>query len=225
MNDRNVWDALSQYLATQYGMRIRFKNESNLMRFIGWILFFNKAFMTDYITTIGRTIYFPTREDISGGHQWDVLAHEGIHIYDQKISPIKFTLSYLFPQVLAALSLLAILAIWNTWFLLSLAFLVALLPLPAPWRTTWERRGYLMSMCCDILRYGADWVNQDYYRETMVAIYTGPGYYFMKWGADRTRKMVELDRALANLIVSGITNKEPYESLVALINYNLKVSA
>ena len=37
------------------------KQDSKLMRILGKILFFNKDFMTRYITVIGNTVYVPSK--------------------------------------------------------------------------------------------------------------------------------------------------------------------
>lgn len=73
--------------------RVVLKSESKLMRAIGWVLKpFNKAFMTSYVTTIGSTIYTPSREMLSPG----LLQHELQHISDSKRWPVIYELSYLF---------------------------------------------------------------------------------------------------------------------------------
>ena len=45
-----------------YDIRIAFKDESFLMKLLGFLLFFTKEFMTRFTTTIGNTVYFPSRE-------------------------------------------------------------------------------------------------------------------------------------------------------------------
>ena len=54
--------ALGQKL---YNVKIAFKNESKLMCFLSHFLFFNKRFMTEYITVVGKTVYFPSSEWLS----------------------------------------------------------------------------------------------------------------------------------------------------------------
>ena len=66
------------------------KEDSKLMKFISKLLFFNKTFMTDYVTTIGRTIYVP-----SGYISSTTLRHELVHVADYNAHPVWFTLSYL----------------------------------------------------------------------------------------------------------------------------------
>jgi len=43
------------------GLRIRYKDESVLMRLIGAALVPNPRFLTHFTTTLGRTVYFPSR--------------------------------------------------------------------------------------------------------------------------------------------------------------------
>ena len=180
-------------------------------------MFFNPGFMTDYITTIGRTIYFPSREDILDGKQWDVLAHEGIHLRDHHEHPILFNLSYGFPQILALLSFGAIGAFWNLWFLLFLFFLVAAAPFPAPWRARSERRAYIMSMVCDVIRNGTNYVTSPFYIESMADIYTGSGYYFMRWSKKQALATAELDAFYAASLVLGTQSNPLYSPTIVLI--------
>ena len=48
----------------RWGIKIVEKSESKLMKAVAAILFFNKGFLTDYITTIGTTIYWPKASEI-----------------------------------------------------------------------------------------------------------------------------------------------------------------
>ena len=57
----SFFDEFAKNLAA-YDFKIKYKNESLFMKVIGFLLFFNKTFMTNYITTIGSTIYYPSRE-------------------------------------------------------------------------------------------------------------------------------------------------------------------
>jgi hypothetical protein len=68
-----------------------------------------------------------------------------VHQYERLPSCL-FSIGYLFPQVLAPLALLSILA-WplsNLW-LLNLLWLVCAAPLPAPFRAMWEAEAYAVS--------------------------------------------------------------------------------
>lgn len=127
-------------------LEIKYKNESSLMKFLGKIMFFNPAFMTEFVTTMGTTVYFPSREmaAIDDPNAICVLAHEYRHMRDtQKYGRIPFTLAYMFPQLLAPLALLLLL-VW--WPLAVVAFILMLCPLPAPGRKAIEFQGYCMSL-------------------------------------------------------------------------------
>lgn len=127
----------------RYDFDIKYKNESLLMKLIGLILFFNPGFMTDFISTIGKTIYFPNKEFVEKNQQAAIttLAHEIVHVQQcKKYGKILFSLLYLFPQSLALLVLLTPISY------LFLVFLVCLVPLPAPWRAKFEEEGYTMSL-------------------------------------------------------------------------------
>lgn len=145
MNDR--FNKFQSLLAQQLpGFTVKFKNESLLMKIIGKLMFFNPKFMTSFITTIGKTVYFPNQEvlDHGGNNSLMVLAHEFRHSTDaDKMGRIVFSLLYLLPQLLAPFMLLLLPFCWP----LALAlFVLFLCPLPAPWRKSFELRGYLMSL-------------------------------------------------------------------------------
>lgn len=122
-------------------IKVIYKSESWLMRILSWVLFFNPNFMTGYATTIGNTIYLPdAAKNWSKDNVKTLLAHEHIHAFDNQEDKL-FPVKYLFPQILALLTLLVVPFTW--WGLL---FLIFLAPLPAPWRRYYEVRGYIMSL-------------------------------------------------------------------------------
>ena len=124
------------------GFKIIDKRESALMRVLSFVLFFNKVFMTRYITTIYPKVYVPElpwAPDKPLG-RLSILAHEYVHLKDRQRLGLLFNILYLSPQIFALLSLGAI---WNMWWLLALLFL---LPLPSPGRAWLEMRGYRMTM-------------------------------------------------------------------------------
>jgi len=61
-----------------------------------------------------------------------------------KCHPVWFPFSYFMPQNIGVpLALISLLAIWfSLWWLMAIAFVVLLAPLPAYWRMKWEVRGY-----------------------------------------------------------------------------------
>ena len=89
---------------------------------------------------------------------------------------VLYFLKYSSPQIFALLALFALGAIWSPWFLLSLVFLLALAPWPAPGRANIELNGYTMSMAVDFWfegSIGADEV------EWIAKQFTSAPYYFM----------------------------------------------
>lgn len=159
---------------------VKFKNESLFMKFLGTLMFFNPNFMTHYITTIGKTIYFPSRQWVNDNKKSAkiIVLHENIHIMDAaKLTQPLFSLLYLLPQWLV---LVAIPLFFLHWFLALMA-LVFLLPLPAYFRMTFERRAYTFSI------YGAfkyaqkngETIDLDASALSHVSQFTTAGYYFM----------------------------------------------
>jgi hypothetical protein len=97
--------------------KIRYKNESRLMRLLAVLAYpFNETFADGYITTLGSTVYFPSRADVEQDYYAaaDTLAHEGVHIYDAQKHGIWFTLSYALNQI-ALLPLMVAFAILGSW--------------------------------------------------------------------------------------------------------------
>lgn len=127
-------------------IKIKFKNESMFMKILGYILFFNKTFMTSYVTTIGNIIYFPSKEIIekTPDNAINTLAHEYVHIKQSKnYTSILFSLLYLFPLSLILIFIpLGFIFHW-VFFILSL---LCITPLPACWRTKFEVEGYSMTL-------------------------------------------------------------------------------
>lgn len=71
---------------------IKLKSESWIMKFISYLLFWQrKTFMENYCTTIGRVMYVPTETPDNV-----TLEHELIHVYDYQSAPVLFVWSYLF---------------------------------------------------------------------------------------------------------------------------------
>lgn len=179
-------DSLKNY----YTFNIKYKNQSWMMKVLSIILFFNKGFMTEYITTIGNTIYFPNAECIAQNESafMGVLAHEIVHVTQkEKYGMALYSLLYLFPQCLAIFAGLAILAIWYLQFLWCLLFLLFLAPLPAPWRKKFEVGGYTMTLYVSNLRMKRlKFPDAAILSELSVQAlrishmnFKGPGYWFM----------------------------------------------
>jgi len=108
--------------------KVAFKDKSWLMKVCGFLTRpFNAEFMTRFTTTMGNTVYFATQEKY--GARLDgtlrILAHEYIHLYDNKQHPLTFQPSYIFPQVLALLPALAFMILAWPWSWLVLVPAVA----------------------------------------------------------------------------------------------------
>lgn len=136
-------------VGSKYGkIKILPKSSSKLMQAIGWLFRVTKIspeFMEQYITTIGETVYYPDKMLEAGDTETilRVLVHETVHIADSnKLSGPFFKFLYLFPQSLAPLALLSLLAFWKLSFLWCLLFLLCLAPIPAPFRYWFELRAY-----------------------------------------------------------------------------------
>lgn len=126
--------------------KIKFKNESWLMKAIGLLMFFNKEFMKSFTTTLGSTVYFPSKEfaNVRPTSSLVILLHEMVHMYDSKrMNKFLFSALYASPQIL---SLLAIPLFLLGFKLLALLALLWLLPIPSPFRMWAEKRAYLASL-------------------------------------------------------------------------------
>lgn len=213
MNDKKIYPAVVASIQKDVpSFRIVAKDDSLLMKLLGGIMFFNPAFATSFVTTIGATTYAP-RKDI--GSAWGVIAHEGVHARDDKRLGAQFKLAYLFPQCLAPLALLAFGGFISHWFLFALAFLLALAPWPAPGRVWAELRGYLMSGCADALM-GTD-ILAPAYIDYRVAHFTTGQYYFMSWRKQTMRAKVIALMMQAKRLVDGTEVLEPYTSTIKVV--------
>ncbi len=211
-NNNDSYDRALAVGRELYDVKIAYKDESKLMRFLARLLFFNKGFMTRYTTVIGKTVYFPSREWLSQNRDAAAmtLCHEYVHISDEKnVGSLVFRLSYLFPQWMALFSL--------TSFIvgpLALLFLIFLLPLPAPFRTFWELRGYAMTDAVLFRRY-KQFSDDDH----LVKQFATANYYFMWPLKQSLLKEIEKNRECirkgrlhekiidANAILSSISEK------------------
>lgn len=189
-------------------LKIRYKDKSLIMKLIGKIMFFNKAFMTSYTTTFGSTIYFPSESfiKIRPISSSVVLLHELVHVYDSsKINKLLFLLSYGFPQILTLLAIPLLLVSWK----ISLFFLLFALPLPAYFRMNYEKRAYLTSL------YSLNKLGQkmkfdpglDLQKEDFIDHFYTSSYYWM-WPF----KSIKLD--LENAIVKIKNNERPFNDRI-----------
>jgi hypothetical protein len=164
-------EALEKFISiTIFKSEIRSKKESKIMKFIGKIMFFNKRFMTGYVTTWYPHIYVPKLPWKEKNHLPAIatLAHEWVHLYDRRRMGWIFNILYASPLCFAPFALLAF---WNLWFLL---FLICLLPIPSPGRAWAEFRGYRMTIA--VYHWMA---NQKVDLKWIVDQFVGSSYYFM----------------------------------------------
>ena len=106
---------IEKYITPKMGgkkIEITTKESSNLMKLIGWFLAaiqINKTFMTNYITTIGTTIYFPENllEEITPKRFMEVVVHECVHAVDEHNNKLFYKPTYL-PELFLGLPLLII---------------------------------------------------------------------------------------------------------------------
>lgn len=186
-------------------IKIAFKDESFLMKILGFLLFFTKDFMTRFTTVLRNTVYFPSREWLKKHDKKAVrvLAHEIVHIHDRKRLNKKYTIIaypflYLFPQILAVFSLLTFLAFVNLNWLFCLLFLLFLAPIPAPGRFYLEARGYAMTMFVrTLMRKVPDQQKVEDHAKKVVKHFIGPLYYFMWPFHDHVVKTLLHNRSIA----------------------------
>lgn len=167
-------------------IEVKFKDESKLMKILGWVLFFNSNFSKNFVTTIGSTVYYPSRDWIKNHHDASIklLAHELVHIKDNKKFSFLFGFLYLFPLSLLPLSFSCYL--FMPFWAAALISLFCLLPFPAPWRMHFELKAYKMSLFVnDLFLREKGLSSTDRYIELcdqareMNKYFTGPFYYFM----------------------------------------------
>jgi hypothetical protein len=192
-SDKDIYEVLCALMAQQIpGFKVAYKDKSLFMKVLAVLTkLWCPNFMTDYVTTIGKTVYVPTESFVAANYSntWKVLSHEFVHLVDSKQHPISYFLGYVFPQALAVLALGALGAFWSPWFLLALVFLVAAAPWASPGRLKWELRGYTMSMAVCFWQYG----NLDPFTDKWIADndLSGWGYYKMCWSQTKAEALIK----------------------------------
>jgi hypothetical protein len=142
MSFKDLTEAATAYFPD---LKIKYKDKSWFMKLLGFLLFFNKSFMTEYITTIGSTVYYPTESftRVRPVSAAVILMHELVHIKDShKISKPLFGFLYLTPQILALLFIPFMFISWK----LALPMLIFAAPIPSFFRMYFEKRAYLTSL-------------------------------------------------------------------------------
>ena len=139
-------EVLQKVLSHFPDFKVKFKNESWLMRAIAFLMFFNKGFMKSFTTTLGNTVYFPSKDfvNVRPTSSLVILMHETVHMHDsKKMNKFLFSALYASPQIL---TLFAIPLFLLGFKFLALCSLLWLLPIPSPFRMWAEKRAYLASL-------------------------------------------------------------------------------
>ena len=192
-------------------IKIKYKNNSIFMIILSFILFFNKDFISLYCTTIGNSVYYPTKNWVDK-HDTEallVISHEYVHIKDNIRMGKLYSIAYLFPQILSLFSIFSVFAFINPFAWFFILFLIFLAPLPAPGRKNIEMKGYKMTLYTLYLLYSERKIPLDkilliLYKnvEIMNVSFTGSGYYFMwPFGVQKELRLF-VDEMLINEPVS-----------------------
>ena len=167
-------DKLLEHMRTQIpGFEIRSKQDSRFMKYLSKLLFFNKAFLYKYVTTLYPRVYVPELPWLEDKpiSAISVLAHEYVHLKDRKKMKWLFNFLYLFPQ---NLSFFFLLFPFSNWWLLCLLFL---LPIPSPSRAWLEYRGYRMTLF--VYEYYGLAGNLDDFVDWIAEHFVNSTYYWM----------------------------------------------
>jgi len=190
-------------------LEIRYKDQSIFMKVLGTLMFFNKDFMTKYITTIGSKVYFPSEEHVATRPLSSsiTLLHELVHIYDsKKFTSLLFSFLYLVPQILILVALPLMFISWKVALVLMVLFA---LPLPAYFRMYFERRAYISTLY--VYKTIADRTSKvfDYnkHKESAIAQFKTSAYYYM-WMFKGIKN--DFDKA----IVDVKEGKKPYDDKI-----------
>lgn len=202
-------------LEREIGIKIVEKKTSRFMKFLAVLLFFNKGFLNGYITTIGRTIYWPDMENNFGSspaRNAATLAHECQHASDGRVLPIFYELAYINPQISALLALLSLLSFWSSpYWAIAVLFLLLLTPIPSLGRMLIEMRANGAGMAFWIWYKGGleeSWLNG------RVAMFTKAGYYFMwPFRKDILRRLAKTEASIRAGNLTSI-QRTTYEFLV-----------
>ena len=176
-------------------LQVKYKDQSSFMKLLGKLLFFNKSFMTDFVTTVGSTIYLPNEAYTQTQAGTETFIHETVHLYDEKRLSILYQLSYVLPQLLFIPSIAIFFLSWKLAIPVMLFFL---LPLPAPWRTYFEQRAYSVQLYVRKQIWNDSLEDLNGSADAYNAFFIGSTYYFMwPFGKDSALRQV------AGIVSSG----------------------
>jgi hypothetical protein len=195
------------YLYKKYNIRIISKKNSKLMKLISFILFFNKSFISNFVTTIGNNIYVPESfYNLNERQQKVIICHELVHIMDKKNDKL-FIIKYLFPQILV---LFCLFSFFNILFLF---FLIFIFPIPSFFRKNYELRAYKVSLLVQKI-YG--FKNIEDYIDIYNNVFTNSSYYYMwPWGVKK--ELLDYYLRIKDLNFSDIENEDYFEIIKEIV--------
>jgi len=168
----------------------------------------------DAATTVGSTIWFPRREYVEKSPRaaFYTLAHEAVHAFDFAKAKVGFGIGYLSPQVFALVFIVAAIIVGACgslfWILPAVLALVAVAPLPSPWRADAEARAYAMGFAID------HWTGREEEdrRGYVIGAMTSFLYWKMVWGRHRAARRI--DRYVSRIAGDRILSVSPAYRLV-----------
>lgn len=185
-------DRVVSSLRFRAGAALLPKQPSRLMRFLnffagllGWLARAPNTFMRRGTTV--RDVYVPDDLLQNPAALWPYLSHETVHAIQQRefrAGLLGWLVLYGFPQSLAVLSLLTLVALGavsgNLWWLLGLSnllWLAALRRSLARWRLRWEAEAYAVTLIV-MERQGYSSAAITDTRAEIEQDLSGPGYYY-----------------------------------------------
>lgn len=163
------------------GFQVISKAVSRVHRIIGalFAVLGNKLYMERVWTTLRYVTAAPSTEDDGfSWYAWQTLLHEGWHGMQWRRKGLWMGVSYLLPQLVAALVLVVPILAWlvgpGAWW--GLLALLALAPWPAYWRARLEAEAYQVSVALDYWTWGRQPTN---FPDWVVDRFTSPVYYWM----------------------------------------------
>jgi len=194
---------LIREMREKFGTKLKIKQKSPIMRLLGVVMFFNEGFMNDFITVLGKTIYFPKRweavikaceDHIDSGADnsefpitytpearklFGILCHEYVHQKDFQENKL-FPLLYISPTAYAIPGLVGLVgSFWNLNFAALVPFLLYTIPTPTYWRSLYEARGYATNVVLRSFLYGNEQDKEHTLSHLYMHHFTGPAYYWM----------------------------------------------
>jgi len=168
-------------------LQIKYKDQDPFMKFLGKLMFFNPAFMTSFVTTLGDTVYLPSQAYMQQSPQgfMDVFIHECTHMHDEAKHGILYKLGYALPQLLAPLMLLLLFVL--SWKIVIPLALLMFAPLPAPFRAYFEKRAYFVQMFVGYKLWGVDPVQSGPH---YAKFFRDSSYYFM-WPFEQDQSFID----------------------------------